>query len=633
MTSVNATLPVIGNTTVHFYEKSEKILKFSRINELNRLDRIPHLGLAKVAFTGLNHSRLEYTLLQCAIVEIASKLHKDDPDIALSNDVTLDGNISKADSGEDLVKAWFLLSAFGHCQWTFGTERALLQKAYQDKDFERWILSDFRLHDLKNWARGIIKNYNHSLFHYVLTIRRITLGEKYNRDKTKLLHYLRNFVLDPTDLFDSVDKRVKIRDLQSYFEKIRLLSIVSLDSHYSHTPIDINIQSAISNPNTFKKSGIYEDHFGDKMELIAGMLADNLYLHKKVTAIQRYYEVDKYDSISSQFSNNKGLRPLERQVMENWLRQGLGDPTRAQLVPLIRLTFDDPATPLLGSQNQFDSMKMLEEEIGSPPEIRVSLERNPWTGSAHIDVFFERSVTAREVGKVYCRIQRWLLRSLKAEAQRRVRDLAAVAGDNDDVVERIKKDHLRGLINSERHVLSQIVDSVLNYLIPDEYKFTTLYFEGKDEYKKGYQNPISINIDKGVINLDEVSDTFSSYLSDDTFDVDTDRIHEIETIRRCFLYDYNSLQIVCTDNIVISDSYGLRKDEWDGLIIGISDDNLDVTIVEAKNYGSKSRSVSESYDQLKDTVNLLHEKRNLKYRRKRVSGHGAKLEVEFEEYK
>jgi hypothetical protein len=78
--------------------ESERIIQFFGDDELARLGRIDHLGAATPAFPGINHKRLEYVLLQCAIAQIVAKLYKDNPDLALANTVELSGTSSQASS-------------------------------------------------------------------------------------------------------------------------------------------------------------------------------------------------------------------------------------------------------------------------------------------------------------------------------------------------------------------------------------------------------------------------------------------------------------------------------------------------------------------------------------------------------
>lgn len=632
MKVVNATIPVIGNTQIHFYNDSETVLDFSKLDELERLDDIPHLGLTKTAFTGINHTRLEYTLLQCSIVEIASKVHKDDSDISLSNKVTLDGNISRASSGEDLLKTWFLLSAFGHCQWTHGTERSILQQANSNKEFKDWLIEDFRLTDLKNWCRNTIDTYSTSLFHYVMAVRRITLGDAYDRRKTTLLHYLRNLLLSPEHLFgDDIPKRNKISKLQSYFKRIRMLSIATLDSHYSHSPLELNVQSAISDPKTFGKRVFGDYNIQDKLKKICGLLAEDLYLHRDPLSIQRSYEVNYKEKVWEQYSNNKGSKPKEYQTLKNWLTQGLGAPKQKHLRPLIRLTFEDPATPLLGHQNKFESIKLLENKIGSPPEIRVSVERNTWTGAAHVDVFHVRDASAKTIGDCFCRVQNWAVRSLRAEALRRIRELENAMDEEairaEDFLSELQRSHFEDLISKEKHVFNQLFESVITFLIPNNYDFSLKHANDIDYHNDNKPNPLYISLQTDDVTYDEVDKMFNDMIVNNKFKYDSDRLHEISTLRRSYIYLQGDLKIVCPHGLKIYDVYGRSKDEVDGVIISISNEKISITIPEAKNLASKSQSVSEAYEQLLDTVKLLHDNRKFKYRRKRVAGHGAKLHI------
>src|SRR6267143_56799 len=76
MRRIQATLPTLGNVSVDFFAESDELLQFLGTREIRRLRRVPHLGVAASVFTGVNHSRLEYMLLQCAVIGLVAKLPK-----------------------------------------------------------------------------------------------------------------------------------------------------------------------------------------------------------------------------------------------------------------------------------------------------------------------------------------------------------------------------------------------------------------------------------------------------------------------------------------------------------------------------------------------------------------------------
>ncbi|WP_369158564.1 hypothetical protein [Candidatus Thiodiazotropha sp. LNASS1] len=172
MRRIEATLPALGSYTVPFHNESEEVLDFLGNGELSRLDRVQHLGIASKVFTGVNHSRLEYLLLQCAIINLLPRFHRGKEQFALSGKVFIPGQTAKISSGEELLKCWTLLGNAGHSQYTFGVERSLLNHARDNPAFKTILVSELPS-KLKSWSLAIIDNYEDANFHYILSLIKI----------------------------------------------------------------------------------------------------------------------------------------------------------------------------------------------------------------------------------------------------------------------------------------------------------------------------------------------------------------------------------------------------------------------------------------------------------------------------
>lgn len=184
MRRITASFPTLGEVNVDFFSESVQVLDFLGDRELRRLRHVPHLGVAATVFTGSNHSRLEYVLLQCAIVGLIGKLHKHQQIFSISNNVKLDGLRKDVSSGEELLKVWALLSNCGHTNYTLGVERTALQYAQENEGFAKWIIGDYGPMDIHNWSKNVIKEYHDMDFHYLfslLRIRHLPKGDRRNK--------------------------------------------------------------------------------------------------------------------------------------------------------------------------------------------------------------------------------------------------------------------------------------------------------------------------------------------------------------------------------------------------------------------------------------------------------------------
>src|SRR5205807_1356786 len=99
--------------------------------------------------------------------------------------------------------------------------------------------------DLRRYGESVIDDYRYPEFRYLLTLARISNLPPRDRRKNLFRHYLRNLLQPATKLFPtSPAARYKILRLRELFATIRLLSIVTLDAHYSHHPLSMNLNSA-----------------------------------------------------------------------------------------------------------------------------------------------------------------------------------------------------------------------------------------------------------------------------------------------------------------------------------------------------------------------------------------------------
>ena len=172
MKRIDATLPALGGYTVPFYKESEEVLEFLGDKELRRLDRVQHFGIAAKVFTGVNHSRLEYVLLQCAVINMLPRFHKGSEQFGLSGAVHIPGQKARVSSGEELLKCWALLGNAGHAQYTYGVERSLLNWARKNPGFQKILLAGLPT-TLRRWGLSVIEEYRDTEFHHLLILCRI----------------------------------------------------------------------------------------------------------------------------------------------------------------------------------------------------------------------------------------------------------------------------------------------------------------------------------------------------------------------------------------------------------------------------------------------------------------------------
>jgi hypothetical protein len=409
---VKATLPTLGTVAVDFHKESKVVTEFMGEREWTRLRSVPHLGVAASVFTGVHHSRLEYVLLQCAVTGLIAKLHRNDEQFALSNEVTVAGLSSAISSGEELLKIWILLSNFGHAQYTYGVEKSLLQQATDNPEIREWLVNAAQPRDLRRWAEDVIAGYQYSDFRYLLTLLRISQLPPMDRRKNLLRHYLRNLLLPVAQLFPaSPVARYKLFRLRELFYRIRLLSMVALDAHYSHHPISINLNSTIIGLADLLPSGNRQSGFDQLLRGAAGWLADELYLHPSAVSAQKEYEIRFSIRFPRRFKSACAEHRFP-QLVDELMTQGLGPPKPHVLAHLVRLTFSEPRRQLLGSSTHYEAVKQLGRDLVENPHSYVSIDFNAYSQAAHVDIFYRKNASnIKIITSIYLRLQRWLLRS------------------------------------------------------------------------------------------------------------------------------------------------------------------------------------------------------------------------------
>ena len=153
-------LSFIGNIRVNFYDFSCELIKiYEKENEFERQKSMKHLGVIADVLESSHHSRYEYLMLQCFLIDVIENTYKGTPNAIGS--IKIDG---KEYSGNSLIKTWFLLSNFGHTFKTIGDEKALLLFTNERKGFKSELISSIDDQELKNYAIKVIRKLNFSSF-------------------------------------------------------------------------------------------------------------------------------------------------------------------------------------------------------------------------------------------------------------------------------------------------------------------------------------------------------------------------------------------------------------------------------------------------------------------------------------
>ncbi len=630
MQQINATLPTLGSCAIQFHKESAELLGALKSHELDRLNGIPHLGVASFAFTGLNHTRLEYMLLQCAVIGLLPKFNIETANLAISSSVRLAGIKTRISSGEELLKCWSILSNAGHMQYTYGVERSLLMHVQADHGLARLLVPRNIPADLNHWCHETIREFRYDRFRYVLILRRICnrLPSR-SRLKGRLIHMLRNLLLPVDQLFPTAPvDRHKIFRLRTVFQQVRLLSMVTLDAYYSHHPIRYQIGSAIMDLSSLVKTPGEGSEFIDLMRRTSGFLADELYLHPSAVALQRAYEIrslEKLSKFGGKIRNDKALS----QLLQNARNNGFGKPKQGALAPLYRISFMPVHRSLLGHRNEHKQVTDLEGQLTNSKTTFVAVSHNHATENTHIDVLYSPTATVSDVGDVCRQTYKWLARALSAEVTRKTRIRrpdTQVAWRPTDYAERLLARWLRN-----PSLMRSIFEGIVRFLLPEGYSGALTGYIPR--YTRGAGQlgafPAYLKLPNGI-EVDDIKLVLDHHLIHNPGGLGHDRLQELRALSVMRVRSSAPFLIACTETYVIRDRFRRQVDEWDGVLLEVANGFVKFTVVEAKNRGSRARNVTEAWNQLAATRSLIRSRHGCKTRRTRIPNLGAALTLDLD---
>ena len=270
---LNYYLPTRGYVGGILHDESASICK-ALINskELDRIKRIPQLGIVSEALPGAKHSRYEYALLLIYLFDYC----KQNTDLRLNTAIDISSDI-KVSSQLEVLNSWALLLQTGHLYWTFTTERILLEQINAHKNRDN-IIAEFldciSSQKIKNVAQNIFDNGNYYRFHQVLAYYRLAKKRSIKDQSTqKLAEKL-------LDAYIHTDSN-RLQDIKKIFSQIRRVAYLALDSEYSPSVVGIRLNHILGDNTSFENlinSPSYMFTRNDELNSVETHLIKNVYL-------------------------------------------------------------------------------------------------------------------------------------------------------------------------------------------------------------------------------------------------------------------------------------------------------------------------------------------------------------------
>lgn len=232
MREICSVLHDYGPINIELYHYSEMIYDFlnrDKINELDRLKKINHLGLISEFYEGVRHSKWDYIIIQLYLSQLLRKYGKI---TGLASNIKLSGG--KEISVIDLINSWSFLLNIGHLQRTFAAERLWFDEVLNNKIIRDYIKLKLERKPFQKKFKELIENEDYYGFYEIISVLYI---KEILLKKSKQIS---NDMLDIFEIFYKKDKRISVNKAKTIFKRIRYLSFVYLDTNNSHSCINIH---------------------------------------------------------------------------------------------------------------------------------------------------------------------------------------------------------------------------------------------------------------------------------------------------------------------------------------------------------------------------------------------------------
>src|SRR4051794_10193614 len=117
-------VPPLGTVRTTLHDESADVYRYlRRVGEVERLNRLDHLGIIRNAIPGAHHPRWEYVNSILRVIDACEQSHE----LHTSTTVDLTAGV-KLSSAAELLRVWALIMNVGHLHWTFMAERCLVME-------------------------------------------------------------------------------------------------------------------------------------------------------------------------------------------------------------------------------------------------------------------------------------------------------------------------------------------------------------------------------------------------------------------------------------------------------------------------------------------------------------------------
>jgi hypothetical protein len=315
----------LGVICADLFGNAERCYKFlDEKKYIDKLKNMNQLGVIQHTFLKTSHTRMDYVILQVYLINFLlgrdfelnqSKNKKKKFNLGLSS---TDEIGSFKVSGAELISIWILLFNSGHLVGTFAAEKGLLKFIKENNSI--FIKFENNMpENLKPYFKICIQNNDTYNLHKFLII--FSLNVHYKQSKNQKNKKFIKFLINVCQFY-FISQNDRHKKLKEYFNKIRQISYLFLDSQYSGLPINFKITSFLLNLDEYLFQILDESsYFNRALNSLDNLLAHNLYYSEESLSQFNYYS----DKFNNYLKNNK----LNENTIKNMIISGnfidLGD--------------------------------------------------------------------------------------------------------------------------------------------------------------------------------------------------------------------------------------------------------------------------------------------------------------------
>jgi hypothetical protein len=321
------------------------------VGEIDRLKNLDHLGDVREVIDGARHSRFDYIALIFALIDNWDQKVRE---IHAFSEVSVEPEPEQGEEvkGKDLIKCWTLLFNVGHLEWTFFTERILLE-VLRERKLHMKLIESIEDEKIERLAKEIfeLRDYNH--LYQILAYLRFKCLYKKHRDKMDENWFKRYKWMFKKYIFDDFSDKLKESNtiyLKDLYRTVRKIAFLLLDSFYTPSGLNLSPVLLFDNPELIRSIFFGETEISNTLKFLNRQLYKSVYLSERVLAIQSlYYKPlkEKLAELTKKVEGSKNeenicdlIEKIYKELNIKKLRERYRK-KKSEYVPIMRFEFED----------------------------------------------------------------------------------------------------------------------------------------------------------------------------------------------------------------------------------------------------------------------------------------------------